>query len=1102
MAEDRFDILSKKKVTPTLHALPEDHFDRVADEQRYTGERGIVGSFKRGAKSGVSGLLLGERAEAPPEDEGWAEYLSSLAGGLVSDAPAFWAGGEAGALAGAAAGSIVPGIGTGIGALAGGGAGAMALPTLIKSSFGEYRDFVDSGGDLTFGEFLERAGRIGKETSKAGAIGVATAGASRLLPALRRIPKLNKLLNTKPGRIAGEAALEVGGLTGSKAAIEGKLPTAKEFVGDVATVAGMKAARGTGEAAKKAYKRYSRRPVVEVGPKTESKYIKAVRELLPEEISKRLSPESRTKAAKWHELLKEYSGSKNAETVKSAFEWQEKQAKYEKAGGEFTPKQLEEMMYYAQKTGNPNKGFEDSYTDVKGRLPKHAQKFVDEVVRPHLKESLKAWNDHPATKDITPRDGLEEYYLPGVYEKASKAKLRSVEQKIRTKFKIKNPFSNPKTFMTYNEAAIEAGLKPRYKNVVDLMRHFDKVNIKTMHNAELLNMVQKFQQQTGEQVIVTENNPREYAKAQEKGYVEFEDPMLRSYRNKEGKFERTELPALVEPEFASAFRGVFTKEAFRPDGKYLKGLDAAKRQVNAMRVMASPFHYIAIMESILGARGLKGFRLMNMASEGRRLRQSKEFMVDAARHGLVVKKRLGIPELKKGNMLLERGLDLIIDSNSPAIIKKGVAKLKRGMTYMFDQFIPNAKAVIYEEMSTRELSKFKKEYKRAPTDKETKAIKRTVADVVNNLLGGQNWETSKWLNDPITRKKVSRIIAYPDWTISALKQAASATKPGLEGRLGRRYTLKYALYGSAVGAFLRAVLGGLEQTDEKNKSVGGIKFNPEKSIAALKDVKSYKDLLSFGLPDIPVRYGPGEKQVFNPGRDENGVKRKAHFGKQQFEVIEGWLQHPLATLYSKANPLLTTAYEQAMGQRPTRGGTWKIDKAYFRGREVPWGGKRGLWAQKWSRAAHLLQQITPFALRDGAEKWISSAFGSVPVAKQYTPYKAEDDIEKALLTKDTKKRDEQLEGIRVALRANNYKESDIKKRVTSVRNQLIKDGELPEALTLKRAEPRIREYLLSKDTKKLNALKKELIKEGNYTSKGVTSRISRIRNQLKRAKKL
>ena len=253
---------------------------------------------------------------------------------------------------------------------------------------------------------------------------------------------------------------------------------------------------------------------------------------------------------------------------------------------------------------------------------------------------------------------------------------------------------------------------------------------------------------------------------------------------------------------------------------------------------------------------------------------------------------------------------------------------------------------------------------------------------------------------------------------------------------------------------------------------------------------------------MPIKYGDKEGQVFNPGRDENGVRRKAHFGKQQFEVTEGWLQHPLATLYSKANPILTTAYEQAMGQRPTRDGVWKIDKAYYRGREKPWEGKRGLWAQKWSRARHLLQQITPFALRGGAEKWISSAFGSVPVAKQYSPYKAEDDIEKALLIKDKKKSAEQLEGIRVALRANNFKEKQIKARVSLVRNQLIKDGELPEALTLKKAEPKMEEYLLSKNTKKLNELKKELVDSGFYKSKGVTSRISQVRNRLKREKKL
>ena len=1117
MAEDRFDLLSGGSAKDKFQDISELHetkkiskkdaFEMVAARQKelLTGlaksvsEEGsaISRGFKRGGRAGVSGLLAGYKPEAPPEDEGWGEFLASITGGLVSDAPAFWAGGEAGALAGGAIGSAIPGAGTVAGAGLGGVIGAFTLPAFIKSSFGEYRDFAQKGGDLTFGEFLERSGRVAKETGKAGIIGAAMAGSGRFLPVMKKIPALNKILSTKLGAGVAETAIEAGTLTGARSALERELPTLKGVVGDVFTVGAMRGVRKGREA----FGKYARRPVVELGPKTESKFIKAARKLLPEGIAKRWSPESRAKRAKWEEVLKEFVGSKNAATVRSAFEWQEKQAKYEKSGGEFTTKQREEMMYYAQKTGNPNIGMEDSFTDVSQRLPKHAREFVDKAVRPHLKESLAAWNAHPATKDITPREGLEEYYLPGVYEKASKAKMRAVEQKIRTKFKIKNPFSNPKTFMTYNEAAIEAGLKPRFKNIIDLMRHFDEVNIKTMHNAELINMVRQFQLQTGDQVIVTENNPREYAKAQEKGFVQFEDPLLRTYRNKDGKLERTDAPALVQPEFADSFKGVFTREAFRPDSNFWKGTDWLKRQINAMRVMASPFHYIAIGESILGARGLKGFRLMNMASEGRKLRTSKDFMVDAARHGLIVKKRLGIPELRKGNMLLERGLDLILESNTPSIIKKGIAKFKRGMTYMFDEFIPNAKAVTYEETATSELAKFKKEYKRAPTKKETAAIKRTVAEIVNNLYGGQNWETgSKLLRDPRMRKRVSRTFAFPDWSISAAKQATAAMKPGLAGRLGRRYTAKYMIYGGAVASFLRSFFGGLEQTDEKNKSIKGIRFNPEKSVEALKDVKNYKDFVSFTLPDTPIRWGPKENQVFNPGRDENGVKRKAHFDKQLFEVTEGWLQHPLATFYSKANPLLTTAYEQALGQRPTRGGVWKIDKAWFRGREVPWGGKRGL-GQAWPRAKHLLMQITPFALRGGAEQWISSGFGSVPIAKQYTPYKAEDDIEKALLLKDKKKRDEQLEGIRVVLRSNNFPDKQIKSKVSSVRNQLIKDGELPEALTLKRAAPKIRKFLLSKDIKSLNALKKELQDTGVYTSRGISNAIARVRNSIKRAAK-
>lgn len=1107
MAKDRFESLSAEKgkdkfqEISALHEIKkipmETVFERAASSQKTPSaesiESPIYRAFKRGGRAGVSGLLAGYKPEAPPNDENWLEYLAALAGEVLSDTPAFMAGGELGVFAGASLGSIVPGLGTTLGALGGGGAGAMALPSLIKHSFQEYRDFVDSGGDLTFGGFLERAGRISKETGKAATVGLVTAGMSKFLPFLKKIPKFAKFLNTKPGRIATATALEYTGLTGTQAALEGELPSAKQLVGNAFVLGGLKAARGISGKAKG----LAKKAVVEVkikAPEVKSAFIKTVKDILPVDWEKRAV--SKAKTARYEELLKDYLGSKNAKIIESKFKWQEKQAQYEKSGGKFTPKQLEDMLYYSQKTGNPEHGFEDSFTDVSERLPKHAKEFITEVLRPHLKKSLQEWNDNPVTKNINPREGLEEYYLPGMYEAASKAKIKAVEHKIKTKFKIKNPFSDPKSFMTYNEAALEAGLKPRYKNPIELMKQYDQVNIKLTHNAELLDMIKKFQTHNNENIIVTSDRPREYAKAAKEGYVEFEDPFLRSFKDKDGQYQITHRPALVEPEFAKSFSGVFSKEAFRPDSTFWKVTDKIKNQMNFMRVAASPFHYIAEMESILGQRGLKGFNLTSMATEGRSLRNNKAFMMDAARHGLKITNRLGVESLRKGNSYLERGLDYLAENRG----SKAAASIKKGMTYLFDEFIPNAKAVSYKEAIENQLSKFKKQKGRSPDVRETKSIKRTIAEHMNNIYGGQNWEQSKYFRDPIARKKLRRVFAFVDWTVSALKQAAAVTKPGLEGKMARRYMAKYLLYTGGISSLLRTVMGGLEQTDEENKSAKGIRFNPQKAVNSLVDVKSLKDLFSFTLPDLPIRYGKGKDEVLNMGRDDKGVRFKGHFGKQLLEIFN-WVNQPITAFFAKANPVFTTALKQAFGVTPSAYGPFVVERAWFRGRPVPWKGKRGA-AQLVERAKSIIGEFVPFGMRGGAKKWVASFGGAFPISKEYTTFKSEDDIENALLTKDKQTREEKLGAIKALLKINNFSSKIIDSTIKKVRNQLIKDGQLPEALTLKKAEPKIREFLLSKDIKALNALKKELLDTGAYTSKGVRNRISRVRNVLKRERKL
>ena len=1084
-------------------------------------------AFKSGLGKSAGGILLKPLydigSNAQKKERKGLEYVAEVLGEIIGDIPAFAAGaaigGAAGGSFGAALGSVVPGIGTALGGaggtVVGAGAGAMALPRFIKESYKEYQDFVDKGGKLSFGEFVKAAGRVAKETGKSGAIGglfgVFSSQLAKTLPFISKIPKMDKILATKPGKFAVSGALDVAALTGAETAVNRELPTPEQVFENAAMLFAMKLGHGGLEKAKQ----FTKKPLIEPKKTAQQRQAETKRyeikkriadKLLPESVrefakEKGLypkSPEYKEGRAKFEEFYKDVVGTKNAKMLESKMDWEAARNKYETKHGKFKPEELKDMLYYGQKTGNPNYGEADSFTDVSKRLPEPAKKFMDEVVRPHINKSLEAWNSHPETKNIKPRIGLEEYYLPGMYKNVSSKQLRKLQRKLKTRFKLKNPFSNQKTFLTYNEAALEAGLKPLYENPIDLMKRFDEINIKMMSNAEVKSMVKEFQKNSGDSIIVTADKPSEYNFARDNGYIEFEDPFLSSYK-KDGEWVDNPRPALVKPEFADVFKGIFTKEAFKPDSSFWKVADKVKNEMNYASTLNSLFHGIAEFESAIGAKGSKAFNMTNIAKRGRALRANKEVMSDAVRHGLTIRgpKELEIAR-RKGSSYLGKAYDALEKGDKTGFLRLA----KKGSNSTFEELIPNLKITTYNDVVKQEMSR----YKNKLTPQETKQLKYTVADYVNNIYGGQNWELDTVFRDPKNLKKLRRTFAFGDWTTSALKQALSALKPGLPGNLARKYLAKYLLGVGASTSLLRTFLGGFEQTDKENNSIAGVRWNPEKALNALKDIKTgkgaipfIKSVFSFPLPDLPIRWGKKKDQVFNLGRDEKGVRREGHLGKQLLE-IGGWLKNALSTFYNKANPVFVEIFEQLVGVKPTPYGLFFKEMGYYGGQKKAWGSTKPGSAKEWAnRAKSIVKRFVPFSLRNGASQFLASAFGSFPIAKQYTTFKAADDIENALLNKDKKEGKAQLEGIKALLKENNFSDSSIKKAINKTRNQLIKAGELKDFLTLKKAEPKIEKLLKAKDYKELNKLKKELIEENGYTKRGVNNKISSVKKKLNKS---
>lgn len=1014
-----------KKEVGLLDSLLAQQAQKDVAQQQYEMQRGFQPAFTRGLTSGVSGLLTGNIPESPQE-QNFLERLGRSAGEIVSDIPGFITGGAAGSIVG----SPIPFIGSAVG----GAAGAFGVPALLKSSFNEYRKHVEAGNNLTFGEFLNKAGRVAKETGKSAALGVAVGKAHKLLPFLERIPGFNKLFNTKIGTEVAKTATDVTALTAGQAALEGEIPSGEDIAQNALILLGMKAA---GPATKKLGKGFEKiaKPIARVA----EPYIKPIAEniskLLPESVKNTANQlisgiqniKQTAQEKRYFEMLEDHVGKRDARFVRSQFKWNRELDALNK-NIDLKKDHLQDMMFYRQKTGNVFKEG-DTYQKLLERLPEPAKKFVDTSIDNHFKEMLKTWNENPATKDINPREALEDIYLPGLYQYDPKKFARAYDE-VSKQFKTKNPFSNQKKFMTYMDAFQDRGLKPRYNNIIDLMRAYDRIMIKTMGNNELLSEVKKYEKDNKLDLIVNPNNEKAYRSARGKSYVPFDDVFLRRYVSgidKEGKpvYATSARPAMVHPEFASAFQSIFKKDAFKPGYDYWKAYDSLNDIIRFGRVAMSPFHYVALMESAVGSKGPRALNFKKWLDEAKNLKTNEDFMADAADSGLVVGRIEGT-RFEKADKLLDR---VLVDTEKGSW-QKAQNKFKKGMTYLFDEFHPALKLTTWRDLTTEFLNKQLADGNPLSV-KEIKQAKRDIAKHVNNIYGGQRWETIRWLNNPQTMKVVRRLIGYPDWTISAARQAAEAFSPGIRGDLSRKYWVKYGIANVVLRNLMKGLYGGLEQTDE-NESPLGIRWNSEKAYREFteSDPTQWK---SFPLPDIPLKV---LGKTFNPGRDSKARRLYSHTGKQALEIGNYFTDLP-KTLFSKSAPLIQIAGRQFIGGSPSEGSVFPAQAAFQGGKMVPWGGSEpGSLERLLYRGKDIIEGVLPFAAQNikqyGVAPLLVTGGGAVPISKGMSLYKAEPLIEKALKAKDTG----QLNAIRKTLKDNGYSQRQIKSRISRVRNKL------------------------------------------------------------------
>ena len=709
--------------------------------------------------------------------------------------------------------------------------------------------------------------------------------------------------------------------------------------------------------------------------------------------------------------------------------------KWDKLGKDLSKDAKEDMLYYRERTGNPFKK-DDTYAALVKRLTQNEKNIVDVDIDKDFTEGLALINSSKYVKPISPREIVRNIFVPHFYEGSDMdKKIMEAYRKLGKKFNTKNPFENRRLFMTFDEAFKEAGLKPRFTNIIDSVKAYDAIVSRILSNNELIGTIKEFEKKNDIKVILrkTGKTAEKYANALNEGWIPFYDPFLRTVFDGTS-WKVSDAPALIHPDLAESMQGIFQKKPtdfapsiFKTVGAYYDATSSALRNI---AVNFSGFHFVALAESFVGAT--KWTDLLHLPTlwknAGAYLTDPK-IMEPALKAGLKID--FGAEQTQQ---FMEKNLNKINDwlrtknwklNPSKAYEKAFLDPYIRYQNFLWKTFHPRLKINTFYQYRQDFLNEVAKKGEIITPD-EFKNVEAQIAEQVNNIFGGQVWELQKYFNDPEVRKWMYRLVGYPDWSLSAIKQAGEGvrilpslgkkgqeTKDKFRAKKGLWYWAKYVVALITFQNVINYITTGhstFENDDPKHR-------------------------LDFKLPEIKVKIKGKE---YNLGRDEKGRQYYSHTGKQMLE-IEHYFTSLLSQLFNKSNPLFQLLAKQIIGYTPYKGGGFPVQGKFKRGKMLPWDAQEGFLKQLPSRTKEAAQTLLPFSIRGAIQHPGASllTLGSLPVTKGLSLYDAKEYLEKEYI-KD-KPDIKEIRKIHKALRDGGYKAKQILRVDRTTRTQVRND---------------------------------------------------------------
>ena len=464
------------------------------------------------------------------------------------------------------------------------------------------------------------------------------------------------------------------------------------------------------------------------------------------------------------------------------------------------------------------------------------------------------------------------------------------------KFKTENPFSNQRFFKTY-EDGINSGFIPKNLSIINIMDIHAKYAIRAISNQQFIDLLKSASTKERplialESKIMGKNGQlkpefRDFKKTDNNNFAE-----LREGLSPTGKSGLQVDPFYYHKDVEPAIKVMF--DTFRP-GPIFTFFRNINGFYKSLMLNYSLFHHNALIETSVATLGL-----VNTAKIAGDVKSMWKTMGD--KNYIVLKDN----DLTKDFIEHNGQIGSIIDTDR-AFVDKGIQKVH---DFMKKSRIPGSQLVkafqfandknnallwdfLHNTLKVQAYEQLVNKHIRTNPDVKSRAeedvLKVEVAQMVNDTFGGQSWET--FMYSPKALAWANQIMLSPDWFVSTMRQALSATGLGtasntptgkaLRRKMGRQFWLRAAIYFGVGMNLLNMTMRAKDEEDEEEKK--GIKRKISLMNRIFSDKKDEEDAwwkyTMFGNTK-----GHGT-HIFN-GRFGTGEEKYMRFGKQFRELPE------------------------------------------------------------------------------------------------------------------------------------------------------------------------------------------------------------------------